>query len=253
MTGTVRTAWSGRVVLVAALVVPFGVAAATVPFRNGGDSTNVALILVAFVVALAALGGRMAAAVAALTAVLSFDFFHTRPFESLSIDRRTDIATALLLLVVGLIAWEVSSRSARHRIDANQYRDDIARIHAVVSLVAEGATTDDVIMAVRNELRDLLFLRDCTFTRKLATRPRPTLEGDGEVMMAGLRWGASRMGLPGKEVDLIVHGRGHAMGRFILAPNPGVPVAWDRLLVAVALADQVGAALASVTDGLGVS
>jgi hypothetical protein len=247
-----NTAWSGRVALVVALVAPVGVAAALVPFRNGADSANVALVLVAFVVAMAALGGRLAAALSALTAVLSFDFFHARPFESLSIDRRTDLETALLLVVVGLIAWEVSSRSARHRIDADQYRDDIARIHAVVALVSEGATTDDVIMAVRNELRDLLFLRDCTFSRQLATRPRPELDGDGEVMMAGLRWGASRMGLPSKEVDLIVHGRGRAMGRFILVPTPGVPVAWDRRLVAVALADQVGAALVSVTDGHGV-
>jgi hypothetical protein len=44
-------------------------------------------------------------------------------------------------------------------------------------------------------------------------------------------------------VDLIVQGLGRPLGRFILVPTPGVPLSWDRRMVAVALADQVGAAL----------
>jgi len=53
------------------------------------------------------------------------------------------------------------------------------------------------------------------------------------------------MGLPSKEVSLMVQGQGRPFGRFVLAPTTGVPVSLDRLTVAVALADQVGAALAS--------
>jgi K+-sensing histidine kinase KdpD len=243
------SAWSRPVMLVAAVIVPIGAAAALVPFRAGTDRTNVALILVAVVVAVATLGGRTAGLLAAAVATLSFDFFQTQPYESLTITQRADIETAALLLIVWLMVSELSSRSARHRIDADQFSGDIARMHAVAELVSRGERADEVIVAVRNELRDLLFLKDCTFSPKLATRPRPRMERDGEVMMAGLRWGASRMGLPGKEVDLIVHGRGHPMGRFILVPSPGVPVAWDRRVVAVALADQVGAALVASSNG----
>lgn len=240
------------VVLLAAVVVPVGVAAALVPLRTSSDGTNIALVLVAVVVAVAAFGGRAAGALAAVSAALSFDVFFTRPYGSLAITHRSDLETAVLLLVVGLIVGELSARSTRHRMNADRSNADIARIHAVVEMVSGGASTDEVIVAVRNELRDLLFLQSCTFSTEFASRPRPRLERDGEVMMAGMRWGVSRMGLPGKDVDLVVHGRGHPVGRFILVPSPGVPVSWDRRLVAVALADQVGAALASA-EGLPVS
>ena len=50
------------------------------------------------VVAVAALGGRMAGIVTALAAVASFDFFHTRPYLSMAIDSREDVETTVLLL-----------------------------------------------------------------------------------------------------------------------------------------------------------
>ncbi len=246
-----RNAWWNRLALLAALLLPVGGAAALVPFRDRVDNTNIALILVAVVVAVAATGGRTAGLTAAVMATLSFDFFHTKPYQSFTITQRGDIETAVLLLGVGLIVGELSSRSTRHRIDADQFGSDIARMHAVAELVSGGESADEVITAVRNELRDLLFLKGCSYCSDFATRPRPRMERDGEVMMAGLRWGVSRMGLPGKEVDLIVHGRGIPMGRFVMVPSPGIPVSWDRRLVAVAMADQVGAALIT-SNGLGV-
>ncbi len=248
-----KTAWSRRLALAAAVALPLGVTAAFSPFRDRVDHTNVTLVLVAVVVGIAVAGGRGSGLVAAVVATLSFDFFHTRPYESLTMIRGSDLETAALLLVVALVVGELASRSARHRIDADQFRAEISRMHAVAELVSAGESTDGVIVAVRNELRDLLQLKECTFSRKFATRPRPRMERDGEVMMAGLRWGASRMGLPGKEVDLIVNGRGRPRGRFILVPSPGVPVSWDRRVVAVALADQVGAAMAASSDGLNIS
>jgi hypothetical protein len=51
------------------------------------------------------------------------------------------------------------------------------------------------------------------------------------------------MGLPGPEIELLVHDRGQTLGRFVLTPTPGFPVSLQRRVVAVALADQVGAVL----------
>lgn len=236
--------WWRWLPLLAALAAPVAVAAALIPLRSPVDNTNIALVLVAVVVAVAATGGRLAGAIGAVSAAVSFDFFFTRPFGSLTITRRSDVETAVLLLVVGLIVGELSARNSRHRVHADESQGDIARLHAVAGMVSTGAHPEQVIIAVRNELQSLLRLRSCTFTRNFATRPRPTLEWDGEVLVAGMRWGASHMGLPGKEVDLVVHGQGRQLGRFVMTPSPGVPVSWDRRVVAVALADQVGAALA---------
>jgi hypothetical protein len=51
------------------------------------------------------------------------------------------------------------------------------------------------------------------------------------------------MGLPGNEVELLVQSRGYDLGRFVMVPTSGWSVPTKRLLVAVAIADQAGAAL----------
>jgi hypothetical protein len=70
------------------------------------------------------------------------------------------------------------------------------------------------------------------------------MEHDGNVEIGPIRWGVHQMGLPGHDVELIVQGDGHVLGRFMMEPTPGWPVSLQRRLVAVAIADQVGAALA---------
>ncbi len=51
------------------------------------------------------------------------------------------------------------------------------------------------------------------------------------------------MGLPTKQVELPVRGGGRVLGTFILTPTPAAPVSQQQCVVAVALVDQLGAAL----------
>ncbi len=62
-----RFLYSGRVAIAAALVAPLAVAAVLLPLRAAWSNTNVALVLVVVVVAVAALGNRVAGALAALS------------------------------------------------------------------------------------------------------------------------------------------------------------------------------------------
>ncbi|MBV8159694.1 MAG: DUF4118 domain-containing protein [Acidimicrobiia bacterium] len=243
MTGEQRITWGA---LGAAIAAPAAVAAALVPLRSAIGSTNVALVLVAVVVAVATLGRRFSAAVAALSAAAWFDFFHTRPHYSFTINAHDDVVTAVVLLVVGLVVGELSVRRRRHHAAAVDGSTDIARIHAIAELAASGEKPDFVIMAVASELRDLLSLRDCRYeTFTPCDRPAARIERTGEVSVGQLRWGVESMGLPTKQVELLVEGRGRPLGRFILTPTPGKPVPFDKRLVAIALSDQVGAALAT--------
>ncbi len=57
------------------------------------------------------------------------------------------------------------------------------------------------------------------------------------------------MGLPGGEVELPVEYQGRFYGRYVLVPTPGRPISRERRIVASALADQVGAALAGHAIG----
>ena len=233
--------------LALAVVLPLVLAAALVPLRQHIDSANVALILAASVVLVASLGRRSAAFVAAVSATVWFDLFYTRPYGSLRIDSGDDLLTACVLLAVGLFVGELAVRSRRHRTAAADSSNDIARIHSVAELVADGETPDYLVMVVANELRDLLSLQDCRFDRQPSPKPVARIERNGEVVIGELSWGVHSMGFPGKEVELPVIGHGLVLGRYILAPTPAEPVSFDKRIVAVALADQVGAVLAPPT------
>lgn len=82
--------------------------AVLVPFRHSFANTDAALLLVAGVVAVAALGNRPGGWLAAVSAGIWFDFFLTKPYEHFSITSRTDIETTVLLLVVGVGVTELA-------------------------------------------------------------------------------------------------------------------------------------------------
>jgi hypothetical protein len=230
----------------AALAVGAPVAAALLltPWRDRLAAADDALLLVVVIVAVATAGRRWAAALCAVSAALSFDYLLTRPYLSLRITRSSDLTTELLLLVVGLLVGDLAARGRRHRVSAREGRDHLVALHNVTDLAARGAVPEDVARAAADGLRRLLHLRTCTFATGdagVAARVRP----DGEVRVGDVVWNTGDLGLPHRGVDLPVRAGGEVVGHFVLVPEPGVPVGRDALLVAVSLADQVGAAVAA--------
>jgi K+-sensing histidine kinase KdpD len=227
-----------------AVVAPVVVAAALTPWRARLSPADDALILVVVVVAVASSGRRWAAALCALAAALSFDFFLTRPYESLRISRTTDLTTEVLLLVVGLLVGDLAARGRYHRTSARTGRDQLVALHGVTELVAAGAVPEDVERAAAGELERLLALRTCRFsTGEVGVTAH--LQPDGQVLIGTVAWSTGDLGLPHRGVDLPVRAGGKVFGHFLLDPVPGVRVDHASLLVAVAIADQVGAALAA--------
>ncbi len=235
----------------AAITVPPALAALLIPVRTWIDPTNVALVLVIGVVAVACLGDRLAAAVTALSSAVWFDFFHTRPYFSFSINRHEDLVTAGLLLVTGLAVGELSVRARRHKAYAVRGSNEIARIHSVAELVAAGEPAEFVVMAVASELQDLLALADCVYDPNMGLdeKPLPVIERSGFVRFGAVRWATEHIGLPGSQVILPINCGGRSYGRYLLQPTPGRPLDFDLRVVAIALADQVGSALAGGTRG----
>ena len=64
-----------------------------------------------------------------------------------------------------------------------------------------------------------------------------------------LRWPAGTVGLPTRHVELAVRGGGQVVGTFILTPTPATPISHEQCVVAVALADQLGATMATKGSG----
>ena len=232
-----------QIAFAAALVLPLGVAVVLVPFRTAFANTASALILVGVIVAVAAFGNRFSGFVATVGATLWFDVFLTEPYGRLAITHRPDIETAVCLFVVGIIVTELAARNRHHHATATEEADYIGLIYEVSELVASGAPAADVREQVRLALVDLLHLRACRYEDGRGARPTMRLEHDGHVLLGGRVWGVHRMGLPGPEIELLVQHRGQTLGRFVLTPTPGYEVPLQPRVVAVALADQVGAAL----------
>jgi K+-sensing histidine kinase KdpD len=232
-------------IVMAGLVLPLGLVALMVPFRSDFAGPAAALVLVAAIVAVAVVGNRGGGFVATVSGTIWFDFFLTRPYERFAITHRPDIETAVSLFVVGLVVTELAARNRRHRESAIEESDYVGLIYRVCELAVSGAPANVVLRQAEHELVDLLSLRACRYEPGAPTRPALQLENDGQVLIGGAVWAVDVMGLPGPELELLVRSRGRTQGRFILTPTPGHPIELQRRVVAVAIADQVGGAVAS--------
>jgi hypothetical protein len=230
-----------------AIVSPIAIAAALIPLRDNTPSVNIALVLVVVVVVVAVAGGRTAGAMAAVVAAIAFDFFYTQPYLRFTISSRDDVETTVLLLLVGLTVGNVATNGRRARRREDMRSGEIRRIYHLATLGAAGRTPTDVIDAARAELMALLGLRSCRFDAAPFVGEYERLERSGVVSWRDYRLQAEGFELPASGVELLVMGRGRLLGRFVLDPTPGTGVSLEQRVVAVALADQVGAVLAAPT------
>lgn len=236
-----------RAAIAGAVVAPLIAAAVLLPFRASWSNTNVALLLVVVVVAVAAIGNRVAGAIAAVGAAVWFDFFFTLPYERFTIRSSADVTTFVLLLVVGVIVSQLAAYARRLKVVAITDAGYLAQIHQAASLTQTAKSPDDVVDHVRGQLIALLDLQECRFEYGSLLGHPPRLEPDGTVLAARGRWDVEQAGLPAEEIELRVSGNGQYYGRFMMRPKPGSRPSLQARLVAVTLADQAGRALAAGT------
>jgi hypothetical protein len=232
------------VAVVAAVAVPLAAAAVLLPFRASWSNTNVALLLVVVVVAVAAIGNRVAGALAAVSAAAWFDFFFTLPYYRFTIRTSPDVTTAVLLLVTGLAVSQLAVRARRLKVTAITDERYLAQIHQTAALAQSARSPEAVAEHVREQLAALLDLEECSFEFGSLLSHPPRLEGDGTVMAGDRRWDVESAGLP-PEIELRVSGNGQYYGRYLLTSRPGSKPSLQARLVAAALADQAGRAYSS--------
>ena len=234
-----------------ALVVPalaglaaIAVAALLVPLRGEVDNTNLALVLVLVVTVAAIVGGRTAGAVAAVTATLAFDFFLTRPYLSVRIDSADDLETAGILLAVGLLVGEVAARGRQSRRAREHAAAAIQRVQRVSDQIAHDEPLEQIAESVKHELTELLGLFDVWVELPPFTWVMPRLERGGTIQQTEHHYRAGGFALPRDGVELPVLERGCEVARLVLLGDPDVTVTIEERVVAVALADQLGSAIA---------
>ena len=233
-----------RLAVGAALAGPPAVSGVLVPWRSSLPSTNVALLLVVVVVAVAANGRRGPGLLAAVGAAVWFDFFWTLPYERFTITARADVETTVLLLIVGAVVSELAARGRRSHREVRTGTAYLASIHDAAGRAATGQTMPELIERVRGELIAVLALRAARFEEGTYLGHPPRLDEHGELIWDSGRWDIAVHGLPDQDIELRTRNNGRTWGRFMLTPTPGTAPSADARRVAVVLADQVGAALA---------
>lgn len=225
--------------------VAVGVAAAWIPFRAGHSNVDVALALVVVMTAAGVTRRRAAVLGAVVGAALAFTFFDTQPFDRLSMARDPDIFTAVSLVVVGLITGELALRVARQRRSDGSATSELSRVREAASALALGEELVVMIGGVADKLILVLDLRDCWFSAEAPEAGSLVVGRDGNLTESPpAEAGApAAKAWPGGDVALPVWGLGQIVGHFLLRPRR--PLGRPQLLVAVTLADQVGAALAA--------
>lgn len=234
-----------------AVLVPMLACAVLSAFRGSVANTNAALGLVLLIVVAASTGVRSAGLLAALSSAVWFDFFLTEPYNQFAISKRGDVETAVLLMLVGAAVTEVALWGRRQQARASReqgYLDGVLRTAAAVG--AGRSSTDALIDHVCAQLVELLQVDRCRFDP--GDGPiLATIDNEGAVSYNSHPVDVPRLGLPtDTEIALVVQSGGVVHGRFLLtAVTRVLRPSQQQLRVAVALANQVGAALARPDGG----
>jgi Domain of unknown function (DUF4118) len=242
-----------RLVALVGFAAPLALSAILVPLRSSFPNTDAALALLLIVVAVAAAGYRVAGILAAVSAAAWFDFFLTRPYERFSITGAHDVETTVLLLVIGIAMTEIAVWGHGQQNAATRTAGYLAGINDAARAVAVGDSPTALVEQVSSRLVQLLGLRSCQFEYGRAGLGAPgRIETDGQVTVGGSPWDVAQFGLPLTHgTELLVESGGRLQGRFLMQPGPAARPTREQLLVAVAFADQVGAAFGTDQHGAG--
>lgn len=230
-------------------LVALATAAALVPLRGSLATSSVALVLVLPVLLGAGIGGWQGGASAALVAALGFDFFFTRPYRSLKIESSNDLQTAAILLTVGLIVGAVASRARITSMTAADGRTEIRRVHRVAELAASETTPQSIVDVALVELAQMLHVSECIVERRRDepdSSSLPELGRHGGIGLLSHRYVKHSFGLPESGFQIAASSGGRQWGRIVVRGiDPHHGVSTEQGMVAIILADHVGAALAA--------
>lgn len=212
--------------------------------RPAVTQANAGLVLVLIIIGAAVVGGRWAGGATALAAAVSFDFWLTRPYQSLAIKGGSDIVTTVLLFCVGIAVGHLARSRWEAEAGKQAGSEEVAGIFRVTRLGAAGAGLYEVIDVVEAEVAEVLHLRRCTFEVLPPEVPRPTLDPNGRIDAPYVHVGDG-FALPREGIAIAVTHQGRTLGWLTGEPREELfGVSLDRRRTALVLAEQLGVALA---------
>lgn len=115
--GPGHSCWRTAAWLGVGAALPAVAAGAMVSARGTVPNTDIALLIIGAVMAVAISGRRSAVAVAAVSAAASYDYFHTVPYHSLTIANGNDLLATVVLGVLSLAVGELAVWASDRHIE----------------------------------------------------------------------------------------------------------------------------------------
>jgi hypothetical protein len=216
--------------------------------RGEVSRANAGLLLVLVIIAAAAVGGRWAGGATALAGAMAFDFFLTKPYGSLAIKSTDDIVTTILLLVAGISVGQFANTRWRDHEASLAGTEEVACLHRVASLTADGAGLIQIVGGVQREVATVLHLAQCRYEVDPTARDLPAMERTGRVDAPYVHLDDGFV-LPEGGFTIPVRADGRGFGALVCTPaTPSIGVSVDRRRTALVLADHLGLALAHGTS-----
>lgn len=213
-------------------------------FRGEVTHANAALMLALVTIAAATIGGRWAGGATALAGALGFDYFLTKPYDSLAIKDGSEIITTILLFIVGIAVGQIVGQRVQAERGKRDGTEEVGGLFRVARLVSDGAPLGDVVGAVETEVAAVLLVPGCTYTLLPPDLPRPRMDETGRIDAAYVHV-EDGFALPSEGVAVPVRSAGATVGWLVCdGPEGLVGVSPDRRRTALVLANLLGTAVA---------
>jgi hypothetical protein len=212
----------GRIAIAAGPIVALIAAGILSRFRDSAGSANVALVL---------------------TAALGYNFFHTKPYNSLQISSVHDVLTVVFLVVIGVTVGEISAWRRRTKATSVRTHHGAEAFEVTASLLAAKTDPDRVWSEVRRAIIDTLGLTECRFEPGL-TPSVPPLSRSGSLVAASMHFTVGGFQLPEAGASIAVTFAGRVYGHVIIVGSPdSLGSSLDERRISIALVDQYAVAL----------
>ncbi|MEO5901115.1 MAG: DUF4118 domain-containing protein [Ilumatobacteraceae bacterium] len=222
-------------------IAAFGLAAVLVPLRDTLGPANVALLVTVVVVLSAVVGGRTAGALTGVVGAITFNFLYTKPYLTLRVSDSKDIATIVLIVVIGLGIGQLTSLRSRQRRAHTTGLRSLRGIEAIAALASAGAGTHELWDAIRTELIDSLQLTDARWEQGEPEPGRPTIDRDGHLDVSRHTFTGHGFALPDNGAQVPVVAGGRRVGQIVLEAPPLTTVTVEQRRAVIAMADQLAA------------
>lgn len=236
-----RAATAVRVVVAVAVPLAFG--AALIPVRD--DLTqSISLLMVVPVLLLAVTAGARIAALAAFSAALAFDVFHTMPYYRLTIADLDDVVEMVVLVAIGVLTGLITE-SAQRAIASTRVRQ--RELSAATDFIERAylSEPDDLVVEAQRSIERLLLARQCRWQPGYHGTAGPVLSTTGAIV-AGTSPGASRPAttkLP-SDLEIPVGTPPDEHGRFVLRTSDA-DISIEERRAAATIAAALGRAISS--------